>query len=591
MRKLRLFIFPFLLSIFFFYGCKKNIVEEQYTPIVDPVIPDFTTQINATVHGFITDENGEAAAGASITAGAITVTTDEFGYFKISNTSFAKSAGFIQVRQAGYFTGYRTFLPVAGKETFIRMQLIPKTTTGTIESIAGGTVTLGSGATVMLPADAVVVASNNNPYSGLVNIAAHWYDPSVMETTSLTMPGDLTGVDSAGHLNVLQTFGMLAVELTGSSGEALQIATGKKAALHFPLPSSVQSIAPSTIPLWYFDEGKGVWKQEGHAIKNGNSYDGEVSHFSYWNCDTGLPLVNFTAQLVDTALNPLVNVPVTISANNIPNLTRTAFTDVNGIVTGLIPANNSLKMDIIFPCDQSINAKTITTTNQPVDLGTVVVDLEQYDVVVRGTVINCSGNPVTNGYVLIIGLGNSAVININNGVFSAAGIICPGTNTNAIAFDRETAQQTSIIPVSISQGINELGELEVCTASVTETISISSIAGTSLYTLPQYLFGGNFYFLNDSTSINAIDLLNSNLQVFQLSFNGPAVTGQHALANNRLVTIGSSIWRFDIGTTVNISSYGLIGQFITGTLNGNATMIAQPITRTYNIEFSIKRDQ
>jgi hypothetical protein len=289
MRKLRLVLIPFLLSIFF-CSCKKNMVDENYTPIVNPVIPDFATKINASVNGFITDENGEAIEGAMITAGIITTTTDEYGYFKINNASFAKSAGFIQVSKAGYFTGYSSFLPVQGKLVFTRLQLIPKTNISSVDSDAGGAVSVNGGATVTLPASAVVVAATNAPYSGSINVAAHWFNPADMSATLLTMPGDLTGVDSAGHLNVLQTFGMLAVELTGNSGELLQVALGKKASLHFPLPTSLQAAAPSYIPLWYFDETKGVWKQEGHAVKNGNSYDGEVSHFSFWNCDVGLPL-------------------------------------------------------------------------------------------------------------------------------------------------------------------------------------------------------------------------------------------------------------------------------------------------------------
>jgi hypothetical protein len=342
MRKSRLLMLAFFACTFILCGCKKNSVEEIYTPIVKPAIPDFSTLVNASVNGFITDENGNAITGASIKGGTVTAVTDEYGYFKISNTGFAKSAGFIEVNKTGYFTGYRTFLPAEGKETFIRLQLIPKTTAGTIEAATGGAISITGGATVTLPANAIVIASNNAAYPGLVNVAVHWFNPSEMQTTALTMPGNLTGVDSAGYLNVLQTFGMLAVELTGSNGELLQIASGKKASLHFPLPSSLQSIAPAYIPLWHFDETKAVWRQEGHAIKNGNSYEGEVSHFSYWNCDAGFALVNFTAQLVDTSLRPLVNVPVSVTANNLPNISRTAYTDTNGIVTGLVPASSHL---------------------------------------------------------------------------------------------------------------------------------------------------------------------------------------------------------------------------------------------------------
>jgi hypothetical protein len=35
--------------------------------------------------------------------------------------------------------------------------------------------------------------------------------------------------------------------------------------------------------LWSFDEAKGLWKEEGQAIKTGSNYVGDVSHFSFWN--------------------------------------------------------------------------------------------------------------------------------------------------------------------------------------------------------------------------------------------------------------------------------------------------------------------
>lgn len=593
MRKKKLLIILFFAGLVSLAGCKKNMVDEQYNPIINPVTPDFITKISAGINGFITDENGEAVEDAIVTAGIVTATTDEFGYFKISNAAFAKSAGFVQVNKAGYFAGFRTFLPVAGKETFIRLQLIPKTNTGTVDAAAGGTISTTNGATITLPASGVVLASNSSAYTGTVNIATHWLDPSDMQKTSLTMPGDLTGVDSAGHLNVLQTFGMLAVELTGNSGELLQIAPGKKALLHFPLPSSLQSIAPSYIPLWHFDETKGVWVQEGHAVKNGNSYDGEVSHFSYWNCDVGLPLVNFTAQVVDTALNPLANVPVSVTVTNLSNTARTAFTDTNGIVNGLIPANSVLTIDIIAPCNQSANANTITTANEAVDLGVIILNPNLNTALLEGTVTKCNGEPVTDGFVIVTGFGSNAIININNGVFFRAGVICPGTNASIIAFDRETSQQSDVQTITINTGANNTGVLEACSTNTTEIITVYREGlGTTVYALPQHLFGGNFYFANDSTSINAIDLLNGNQEVFQMSYTGSATVGTYAVGNGAIVRINNSSWYFDPGTNVIITSYGQIGQFITGTISGMA--FSEPplnLRRLVNIDFSVQRDQ
>jgi hypothetical protein len=60
---------------------------------------------------------------------------------------------------------------------------------------------------------------------------------------------------------------------------------GKTAKLRFTIPSSLRSTAPATIPLWSVDETTGLWKQEGSATKGTDYYEGDVSHFSFWNCD------------------------------------------------------------------------------------------------------------------------------------------------------------------------------------------------------------------------------------------------------------------------------------------------------------------
>ena len=589
MNKLFLYAAIIIIIGFFCTACKKNFSEESFTETINPTIPDFTTQINASVNGFITDENGNAVAGATIKGGLATVTSDQFGYFKIYTAAFAKTAGFVQVTKPGYFTGYRTFLPIEGKQTFIRLQLIPKTNAGNIDAATGGTVTTADGAKITLSANAVVTAATNTAYTGTVNVAAHWLNPSEVKKTQLTMPGDLRGIDSLGYLKVLVTYGMLAVELTGSAGELLQIAPGKKASLRFPIPTALSATAPASINLWYFDETKGLWKQEGNAVKNGNSYDGNVSHFSYWNCDVGMPLVNFTIQIVNTTLNPLSNVPVAVSISGQPLPARIAYTDTSGIVTGMVPANSNLLIEIISPCNERITINTVSTANDPVDLGTVPITLNQYGAVLEGAVTKCNGSPVTDGYVLVGGFGLNSIIEINNGFFSAAAIICPGDNSAIIAYDRETSQQSDVRNITLSTGTNNIGNLQACTASGTDSISITlSNGGRYIYTLPQYLFGGNFYFSNDSTAINAIDLLNGNQQKVQFSFTGPAMTGLYPLSGNSLSSeVGTFL--FTDNVFVNVTSYGLIGQYITGSFTGHP--FGWPPDFTCTVRFHIQRDQ
>jgi hypothetical protein len=196
---------------------------------------------------------------------------------------------------------------------------------------------------------------------------------------------------------------------------------------------------------------------------------------------------------------------------------------------------------------------------------------------------------VTDGYVLIAGFGSNSIINVNNGVFSAAGAICPGANAVFIAYDRETSLQSDLHNITLATGTNNTGELHACTNNTTDSISITFSDGWhNNYTLPQYLFGGNFYFSNDSTSINAIDLLNGSQQKVQFSFTGPATPGLHPLRPGLVFTeVGTVLFPDDV--FVNITSYGLVGEYITGSFTG--TPFSWPVGSFCTVKFHIQRDQ
>ncbi|MBP9098394.1 MAG: carboxypeptidase regulatory-like domain-containing protein, partial [Ferruginibacter sp.] len=270
-----------ILAILIFASCQKEIDTDTGNVIV---LPDFDTKVSSSVSGFVTDENDAPVMGSTVSAGSGTTTTDKYGYFEIKNVQVVKSAAVVTVNKPGYFKGIKTYIAESGKSAFFRIKLIPKTISGSINGSTGGNVTLTNGLVIALPANGVVNAATNVAYTGNVNVSAHWINPTASDLNQ-EMPGDLRGISTDGSLKTLTTFGMAAVELTGASGELLQIATGQKATLTMPIPAAILSNAPATIPLWSFDEAKGLWKEEGQAIKTGNTYVGDVSHFSFWNCD------------------------------------------------------------------------------------------------------------------------------------------------------------------------------------------------------------------------------------------------------------------------------------------------------------------
>src|ERR1700742_2255235 len=118
------------------------------------------------------------------------------------------------------------------------------------------------------------------------------------------MPGDLRGIGSDGNETALQSFGMMDVEMVDDAGNKLQIASGQQASLTFSIPDTLLSLAPATIPLWYFNDSSGRWIQQGSAVKQGNTYVGQVGHFTYWNCDAPMGTVNFKVHVIDQFGNP-----------------------------------------------------------------------------------------------------------------------------------------------------------------------------------------------------------------------------------------------------------------------------------------------
>ena len=580
-------------AILFFLSCQKDLSNED--GIISTGQPaDLTTKVTSSVSGFVTDENDAAVMGASVTAGGVVTTTDKYGFFEVKNIQVVKNAAVVVVTRPGYFKGIKTYLATADKAAFFRIKLIPKTNTGSINATSGGNVTLSNGLIIALPANAVVNAATNAAYSGTVNVAAHWINP-VGADLNQTMPGDLRGIATDGSLKLLTTYGMAAVELTGGSGELLQIATGKKATLTMPVPASLMATAPATIPLWSFDETNGLWKQEGTANKTGSTYVGEVSHFSFWNCDVPNNYVQFNCTIIDQAGEPVPYAIVRLTVVGSTNMAY-GYTNAAGYVSGAVPNSANLLLEVFsyYSCGTVLHSQTFSTTNTNISLGNITVNMATQSAVVTGTVTNCANAPVTNGYIIVMENGwyNRHPIS-NTGTFNFPVLLCNNATVpvTLIAEDVASGQQSTPANYTLVVGANAIGNLQACGISTQEFITYSINGGTpvqltspadSLYhsgngtTAVSYISGSrisineyvNFAFANGGIAVGSMQ----NLVAFNSS--------QFA---NTQPTITTPI-------NVSITEYGAVGQFISGNFTG--TMASTTPAATYNIvcSFRVRRN-
>ena len=236
---------------------------------------------NGTVQGVITDLNNSPVSNATVTGGTATTTTDAGGKFTITKVQFNSDTVVVIVIKDGFFEGAKKFASSNHAVSNATIQLIPKSVSGTISASSGGKVAVQGGGSINF-GPGFVTASTGNVYTGNVSVSARYLNPTDLNFGSY-MPGNIKVVSVNNQPGTLQSFGVVAVEMNDAAGNKLQLANGKTATVTIPIPSTLPGITSSLMPLWYFDDTKGAWKQEGIATIQGSNYIGVVSHFTSWN--------------------------------------------------------------------------------------------------------------------------------------------------------------------------------------------------------------------------------------------------------------------------------------------------------------------
>ena len=480
MKKIH-WIFSFIILAVLFFQCQKDVSFIGGPDAGVTVAPD---PINTSIQGNITDENDQPAVGVTVTAGTSTTITDANGYFHISKANLDKNTSLITAEKEGYFKGYRVLAATSGCNQ-VAIKLIRKDLAGTVSSAAGGEASLSNGAKVNLPANSVMIASSNSAYNGDVKVYASYINPTSSDIGK-TIPGSLVANDKNGKRVVLSSYGMLAVELSSTSGEKLQIKNGSVATLTIPIASNSFASAPATISLWYIDEATGIWKEEGSATKQGSNYVGTVKHFSFWNTDYAFPSVSLSLILHTPDDKPLANATVRITAK-VTDTSATSssvygYTDSLGQVKGLVPANTSLALEVLGTCTNSVVfSQEIAGLAQDKDLGIIKVTDNAFLLTLTGTLLNCSSAPVTNGYAIISLDGNRRNVATDaNGRFTTTFVTCYPTNANIFisGVDVDAQQQSSQTEMTATLPLADVGNIIACGNSIENRYINYTLDGT-----------------------------------------------------------------------------------------------------------------
>lgn len=573
----------FIVSLFFFSGCYKSVgADSGLTSNPNNIPPDQT--VVASLQGRVIDSSGVPVQGAIVVSGGATTTTDVNGLFTFSNINLSSRWGYVTATKSGYFTGSRSIITNGGASNYVSIQLIPRTETGNFQASSGGTIAVQTGDSAVFSAGSIVTAATNAAYTGTVHVFTKYLDPTDPNLYKY-MPGDLRGIGSDGNETALQSFGMLLVELQDDAGNKLQIASGQTAALTWAIPASLQSTAPATIPLWYFNDSTGRWIEQGSAVRQGNSYVGQVSHFTFWNCDIPIGTVNFKVRLIDQHGNPLAYTFVKLVSQNWG--IAGGYTDSTGFVQGLIPKGQTLVMQVITQCGNMIGGANVGPALTDQDLGTITVTVNYSDLTLTGTVVDCSGDPVDSGLVNVAIDGLDYRANLANGAFTLPLIRCYATTAPVVVTGLNYATGTSgSDTVTATSGTVDVGQITACgTTDTTQNITFTVGGSTTSIICPP----SNMTY---STGISAGTT--SFIRAYQPNDAPPEVdimmpiitgTGNYSIDSIYAVPSANILYR-GYGVSCTVTSYGPVFSYLDGSFTG--TVISnigppQTITGTFHV--------
>lgn len=298
--------------------------------------------VKTSVTGRVFDENGNIIVGAVVTAAGKMTTTDVWGIYYLENVNLKKGRDIVRVTYSGKWEQIYGFIPSTSRLNYVNVYMNENPINYFLVGSSGGTITLSNNATVEFPANAFVTLSGT-AYTGSVVIKGIQLSPDQPNFTISVPGGDLIGTRLNGTDQLLISYGMVGIKLFDINGSELQLAPGKTAQITSPIVSSQQSAAPASIPLWYLDESTGKWKEEGVAVKSGNTYVGQVSHFTYWNYDDPRPYFTVNGSLIDCQFIPQPNVYVAIHGQQIDQGGH-GYSDYNGNFSGNAPASVDLNV-------------------------------------------------------------------------------------------------------------------------------------------------------------------------------------------------------------------------------------------------------
>ena len=357
-------------------SCKK-----QENEIISSA-PTFTPTVMTNLKGIILDKNQDPVSGVNVRLGNNLTSSSSNGLFTFNNISVSENRAMIYFEKEGYFTTSRACQVNNDVSNYIRVVMDEQQTIGNFFSSSGGSL-IHNGVSLTFPSSSYFY-TDGIEYNGDVNVSINIISPEESNFSMRIPGGDLRARTTSEEDMILYSYGMLDVILTDNNNQPLTLNSTTQ--ITFPIPNNLISSAPSEIPLWHYNNETGIWIEEGLAVKNGTSFEGNVSHFSYWNWDVPSQEAGVYGRVLDCEGSPIANILVNIGQQSVS-------TNSLGEFNTLVPSGQNL---LIEATDNFGNTNSISVSPLSPMSSNDVGDITICSSVIQGNIIDCNGNPAQN---------------------------------------------------------------------------------------------------------------------------------------------------------------------------------------------------
>ncbi len=360
--------------------------------------PTQTTETTGVISGMVSGAGKVVLEGVSVTVGTKTSLTDAQGKFVLSGiepgadvrVDFAK-AGLIPVQKVVSVSKGRTTYTTA---TMLAPQVV------TFAAISGTTIPNGS-SEIQIPAEAFETGSGM-PFTGSVLAETRFFDPTNLEDLN-AFPGNFVGEQTDGTETMFESYGFVYAAFFDATDPNvnLYLRDGKTAQITSLIPSSLLAGAPETIPMWWYDESDGKWKEDGSATKTGNYYQCNVEHFTYWNFDHPITITDqstLTGTVISsTTKGTVAGAQVVATGVNYSGYTR-VYSEADGTFSITVKASAQVTVQALYGTSISTPTAIINTPASGTSLAIGDLSITDMSFNLTGTLVNSDGDPIGPGY-------------------------------------------------------------------------------------------------------------------------------------------------------------------------------------------------